>query len=72
MVIIPKEDTKCRECMWSTFLNAECVLASGYICKLNPFKNVAMGLDGIHYKRKMHIEDEKEEEERKNKIKGSK
>lgn len=62
MVIIPKKDTKCRECIWSTFIRAESVLASGYVCKLNPFKKVPMGLDGIHYKKEMHIEDEEEEE----------
>ena len=70
MVIIPKEDTKCGDCIWATFLNAECVLARGYICKLNPFKSIAMGLGGVHSERKRHIEDEMEE--RKNKKKGSK
>lgn len=59
MVIIPKEETKCSECIWATFMSAECILASGYICKLNPFKSIAMGLEGKHIERKRNIEDEK-------------
>lgn len=41
----------------ATFIRTESVLASGYLCKLNPFKNVAMGIEGIHGERKMHIEE---------------
>lgn len=57
MIIIHKKDTRCRECIWATFIRTESVLASGYLCKLNPFKNVAMGIEGIHGERKMHIEE---------------
>lgn len=61
MVIIPKEDTKCSKCAWSTYLYADSVLASGHICRLNPFKPLAMGLNGKHADRKEYVEMEKEE-----------
>lgn len=65
MIIIPKEHTKCRQCIWATYLSADSILESGYLCKINPFRTVVMGLEGAHCDRKRHIEDEKEE--RKNK-----
>ena len=70
MVIVPKKESKCRECIWATYHDDESVLASGHSCRLNPFRTIAMGLGGTHADRKRHIEDGKEE--RKNRKKGSK
>lgn len=59
MVIVPKKESKCRECIWATYNDDESVLASGYFCILNPFRAIAMGLEGTHADRKRHIEGEK-------------
>ena len=60
MKIIPKDDTRCRECIWAKYKSAKCILSSGYICKLNPFQSIPMGLGGKHVDRKMNMEIEKE------------
>ena len=52
MVLIPKDNTKCSECVWSSTLRGDSVVESGYICQLNIFKGVTMGIDGIHSDRK--------------------
>lgn len=65
MIIIPNKTTKCSNCIWATYFEADCVLASGYLCKKNPFKPIAMGLNGTHADRKRHIEDEKEDRKQK-------
>ena len=60
MIIIPKENTECQNCVWSTFQKGDSVLASGNICRLNPFKPIGMGLFGKHADRKAKILEEKE------------
>lgn len=41
-----KEKRKCKNCIFSTYVRADQIIACGYICKLNPFKPVVMGLLG--------------------------
>lgn len=60
MVLFPKKETKCSQCVWSHYVPVEAVLACGYVCDLNPFRGVAMGLNGKHSKRKERIEEQKE------------
>ena len=60
MVLFPKKETKCRECAWSYYIQGESVLESGYVCNLNPFRKIGMGLNGKHSERKEHIEEQKE------------
>ncbi len=47
-----KEKRKCRNCIFATYVRADRIIACGYICKLNPFKPVIMGLWGDCSKRK--------------------
>ena len=49
-----QKDKRCSECYFSKYLNNEAVLACGFICKLNPFKPVVMGLTGKHSHRKQN------------------
>ena len=60
MTLFPKKETKCSACAWSYYLQHESNLACGYVCHLNPFRKVAMGLNGKHLKRKERIEEQKE------------
>lgn len=60
MILIPKKDTKCEKCLWAGYLNADCILGSGYICRLNPFLSVAMGIEGKHSERKRNIDAQKD------------
>jgi len=41
-----KEKRKCKNCIFSTYVRSDRIIACGYICKLNPFKPVVMGLLG--------------------------
>lgn len=47
-----KEKRKCKNCIFSTYVRSDCIAACGYICKLNPFKPIIMGLLGDCEKRK--------------------
>ena len=60
MTLFPKKETKCRECVWSHYIKGKSVLACGYVCNLNPFRKIGMGLNGKHSKRKERIEEQRE------------
>ena len=47
-----KEKRKCKNCIFATYHRGECIAACGYICHLNPFRPVALGLLGDCEKRK--------------------
>lgn len=51
-----KKDKICSECTYARSFRGDSILASGYICKLNPFNPVTMGFNGKHSDRKAHIE----------------
>lgn len=59
MALFPKKETKCSECLWSHYVEHESALGCGYVCHLNPFYKVVMGLNGKHLERKKHIEEQK-------------
>ena len=41
-----KEKRKCKNCIFAEYVRADRIIACGYICHLNPFKSVTMGLLG--------------------------
>lgn len=47
-----KKSLKCKECIFSEYHRSDIIAGCGFICKLNPFKPVAMGLLGQHFQRK--------------------
>ena len=47
-----QKDKNCSKCIFSKYISGKPILACGYICKLNPFKPVVMGLLGKHSDRK--------------------
>ena len=49
-----QKDKSCSDCFFSKYHNSEAVLTSGFICKLNPFKPIVMGLLGEHSQRKQN------------------
>ena len=53
-----KKELFCKECIWAEYHHAEAILSRGYICKLNPFKPVIMGLAGKHSMRKQNKEEQ--------------
>jgi hypothetical protein len=44
--IVIKKEKKCKNCIFSKYLQGESILASGYICYKNPFKPKGKGLFG--------------------------
>lgn len=47
-----KEERFCRSCGFSKYIKGPSILASGYVCKLTPFKPVVMGMFGKCSERK--------------------
>ena len=47
-----KKERYCSKCGFAEYINGTSILASGYICKLNPFRPVVMGLIGKCSERK--------------------
>jgi len=49
---MPDKKRFCRNCFCGIWKEGDCLLASGYICHLNPLKPVAMGIMGECSERK--------------------
>ena len=47
-----KKEKMCRNCIFAKYYMADFIGGCGYICHINPFKPVAMGLLGSCSKRK--------------------
>ena len=56
MFSLIKKDKQCKDCFWAEVYDTKneerSLLECGYICHINPFKPVAMGLTGNHARRK--------------------
>jgi len=47
-----RKEKQCKHCIFAKYYRADFIGGCGYICHLNPFKPVAMGLLGSCSKRK--------------------
>lgn len=60
MKMIPKRNTRCSECIWSKFSKGDSLMASGYICRLNPLRPIGMGYLGRHSNRSFNKKTQKD------------
>lgn len=62
MISLINKDKQCRDCFFARFIGTNNgkrpLIACGYICYLNPFKPIAMGLRGKHSERQEIIEEQ--------------